>query len=289
MMVRKPIVSGSFYEKDKEALIEQIKGCFLSSFGPGSLPKINKDTEGKRVFGAICPHAGLTFSGPCAAYSYKRIAENGKFDAFIILGLSHQGYRSCVSLDNWETPLGIAENDTHFGKEIIKNCNLDLNEKAHQSEHSIEVQIPFLQYILKEDIKIVPIIVSGDINYPKIAQGIINTIKDSKKKVCIIASSDFTHYGINYGYYPFNNNIKERMYGLDKRAIGHIKNLDSEKFLGYIEDTGATICGKHPISLLLQASKLMGKKDVELLRYYTSGDVVGDYTSAVGYASIIIE
>jgi AmmeMemoRadiSam system protein B len=107
--------------------------------------------------------------------------------------------------------------------------------------------------------------------------------------VCIITSSDFTHFGFNYGYFPFNENIKENIYGLDKGAINYIKELNAYRFLDYTDQTGATICGKYPIAVALELSKLLGGKKAKLLHYYTSGDIIEDYGSAVGYASIIIE
>lgn len=285
-MIRKPVVAGMFYESDKELLKKQIEGCFYSRFGPGDLPK---DKPDKQILGIISPHAGYIYSGMCAAHGYKELAECRKPDVFILLGLSHQGYGSCVSLEDWETPLGIAKNDKEFGKELMTNTGLKQDENAHSQEHSIEVQIPFLQYIFKENLKILPIIISKDRNYEQLAKQIVRTIKDSKKEVCIIASSDFTHYGINYGYVPFRDNVKRNIYDLDNNAIKQIKSMDAYKFLNYADETGATICGKYPVALLIELCRLMNKGKVKLLKYYTSADIINDYSSAVGYASIIIE
>jgi hypothetical protein len=286
-MVRKPVVAGMFYEAEKEALKEQIKECFLSRFGPGKLPEGKKE---KTILGIIAPHAGYTYSGACAAYSYKEIAESKLPEVFIILGLSHSGYGSCVSLEDWETPLGIVKNDRDFGKALMKNTGLKQDEMAHSQEHSIEVQLPFLQFLSKEnDIKIVPVITSPDVPYDELAKNIVKTIKVENKKAFIIASSDFTHYGVNYGYFPFQTKVKDNLYALDNDAIKHIKDLDAYRFLDYIEHTGATICGKFPIAVMVEACKLLGGKNAKLLKYYTSGDIIQDYSSAVGYASIIVE
>lgn len=286
-MVRKPIIEGMFYEADKDALYEQIKGCFLSEFGPGKLPG-KKDN--KKTLGFIAPHAGYVYSGPCAAFAFKELAEQKKPDTMILLGLSHSGYGSSISLVDWETPLGIVKNDVDFGKLIMENTSLKNNEEAHNKEHSIEAQIPFLQFIFEnEDIKIAPIIASPDIDYSDLAANLSKTINDQKKSVCIITSSDFTHYGINYGFFPFQDNVKDNLYDLDKGAIEPIKQLNSAKLLDYIDKTGATICGKYNIAVLLELCKRIGGKKGELLKYYTSGDIVKDYSSAVGYASIKIE
>lgn len=285
-MVRKPIVAGMFYESEKEALKEQIKECFLSEFGPGKLPENKKENS---ILGVIAPHAGYPYSGACAAYSYKEIAESKSPDIFIMLGLSHSGYGSCISMEDWETPLGIVETDKDFGRSLMKSTGLKPNEAAHRQEHSIEVQLPFLQFINKNKIKIMPIISSNDMPYDELAKKITGTIKDTNKKACILASSDFTHYGVNYGYFPFQTNVKKNLYNLDNNAIKHIKNLDAYRFLDYTEQTGATICGKFPIAVMVEICKLLGGKNAKLLKYYTSGDIMHDYDSVVGYASLIVE
>ena len=285
-MVRKPIVAGMFYEEGEDALKEQIKDCFLSEFGPGKLPEGKKE---KNILGVVAPHAGYAFSGPCASYAYEAIAESRWPEVFILLGLSHSGYGSSISLEDWETPLGIVENDNDFSKALMKNTGVKQDETAHSQEHSIEAQVPFLQFINKDSLKIVPVIASPDIPYDKLGENIAKTIKESGKKVCIIASSDFTHYGVNYGYFPFKDNVKENLYELDNGALKHIKNLDANRFLSYTEETGATICGKFPVAVMVEICKLLGGKHAKLLKYYTSGEITKDYSSVVGYGSIIIE
>jgi len=286
-MVRKAIVAGQFYEGSFDALDKQINECFLSKFGPGSLPSKKRD---KNIFGIISPHAGYTFSGPCQAWAFKELAESKFPDLFILLGLSHSGSASCVSLEDWETPFGVVKADNEFIKRLMQNSGLKQDEPAHNQEHSIEVQLPFLQFVNKDQsdkIKIAPVIVSN--NYKKIAESIVKTIKETNKKVLVIASSDFTHYGLNYGYFPFSTDIKENMRKLDNGAIEQIKKLDAYHFLSYIEDTGATICGKIPIATLIEVRSLIGLKKAKLLHYYTSADIVKDYGSAVGYAAVSVE
>ena len=289
-MPRKPVVSGQFYSDDFGELTNQINDSFHSKFGPGALP-ITKRT--KEIFGIIAPHAGYQFSGPGAAWAYKEIAEAKFPDVYIMLGLSHSGFPSCVSLEDWETPFGVVKVEQDFQNKLMQNSGLKQNERAHSSEHSIEVQLPFLQFASKDklnSIEIAPIIVSEDMPYKEIAKAIVKTIKETKKRAIIIASSDFTHYGVNYGYFPFHEKIKENMYKLDKLAIEHIQNLDAYKFLDYIGKTSATICGRIPIAVAIEACKLLGAKKAKLLHYYTSGDILGgDYSSAVGYGAISIE
>jgi len=288
-MPRKPIVAGMFYPDDFEELSNQINDSFHSKFGPGALP-IKKRT--KEILGIIAPHAGYKFSGPRAAWAYKEIAESRLADIYIMLGLSHSGLPSCISLEDWETPFGTIKTDKDFQKVLMANSGLKQDEEAHAQEHSIEVQLPFLQFVNKDylqQLRIAPIIISEDRNYEDIARAIAKTIEQTQKKAIIIASSDFTHYGINYGFFPFKENVKEKMYELDKGAIEHIKNLDSKEFLSYISQTGATICGRIPIATIISTCKDLGAKKASLLHYYTSGDITNDYSSAVGYGAISIE
>jgi AmmeMemoRadiSam system protein B len=288
-MIRKPIVVGQFYPSSFDKLDKEINESFTSKLGPGDLPVKKKEKE---VLGIIAPHAGYTFSGPCAAWAYKEIAESKLSDIYIILGLSHQGYGSCLSSADWETPFGVVKTDKEFAEQIKKNTGLRENEEAHAQEHSIEVQLPFLQFARRDyldKLSILPIIVSQDVNYGELAKNIARTIKDTGKKATIIASSDFTHFGLNYGFFPFRKDVKENLYKLDKGAIEHILKLNSFRFMEYINETGATICGRNPIAALIDTCRELGAKKGKLLHYYTSGDILGDYNNAVGYASILIQ
>jgi len=281
-MVRKPIVAGQFYSGDKKAIVEEIKNCFTDKFGPGSLPG---KTAGREVRGAISPHAGYMCSGPGAAHVYKKIAESGKPDLFLILGTNHTGMgRTSICLDDFETPMGIAKVDRDFGNALIKNFDIENNPEVHKYEHSIEVQLPFLQFIF-DNFRFVPIIVSSLAYLDDMAQAIKKTVKETGKKICIIASGDFTHYGFSYGYVPFSENIRENIEKLDNGAIEFIKKMDAYSFVSYVKRTGATICGYMPIALMI---KTLQKGNVELLNYYMSGDLNNDYNTSVSYASVVV-
>ncbi len=286
-MIRKPIVSGQFYESDFNRLDEQLNDSFVSKKGPGALPNKKRNKE---ILAAICPHAGFVFSGQCAAWAYKEIAESKFPDLFIILGPSHYGSEGAnATLQDFETPLGVVKTDTEFVNALVKKRVVKIDDEAHASEHSIEVQLPFLQFSNKDrlnDIRIVPITLGSNIDYKTFGLDIKELLIDSGKKAVIIASSDFTHYGPNYGYVPFSSEIQKRMYELDAGAINYIKRFDTDGFLNYCFETGATICGQTAIAALLNAVKA---KNAKLLQYYTSGDISGDYRNAVGYAAIVFE
>jgi AmmeMemoRadiSam system protein B len=258
----------------------------LHKLGPGELP-INK-RKGK-IKAVIVPHAGYVYSGACAAWAYKEIAEAELPDVFLILGTGHSTPLTCISKDDFETPFGIVKNDTKLAALLEKKGIKDY-KTSHNEEHSIEVQLPFLQFACKQnmkDIKFVPIAI-GQEDPEMIADNIRDALKDYDGKVTIIISSDFTHYGTNYGYVPFVYNVKDELYNLDKKAIKFILDMDPEGFIKYCDDTGATICGRNAIAVMLMLLENKGLK-ASLLQYYTSGDIVGDYSNAVGYASIVIK
>ncbi len=291
MNLRRPIVAGQFYPREFDKLEEEIIKAFLSKFGPGDLP-IKK--RNKSIFGVISPHAGYQFSGPCQAWSYKEIAESKFPETYIVLGPNHSGLGSNFSTyleADWETPFGIVKVDKSLGKLLLKKCKfLEDEVLAHLHEHSIEVQLPFLQYANRnnlKDLKFLPITIS----YSSLEEckELAEAIVELDKKICIIASSDFTHYGPSYNYTPFAYNKKENLYSLDKEAIELIKNLDSEKFSEFVKKKKSTICGASPIIIAIEICKLLGAKRARLLHYYTSGDIVNDYSNAVGYASMVFE
>ncbi|MBM3200758.1 AmmeMemoRadiSam system protein B [Candidatus Woesearchaeota archaeon] len=289
MLTRKPVVAGYFYESGFERLDRQIFECFISKRGPGDSPV--KRGNAKVTHGVVSPHAGYQFSGPAAAWAHKDIAESKFPSRFIIIGPNHTGManaRVSTTLASWETPLGTVEADREFIREIIKSCDLVKDDySALSQEHSIEVQIPFLQFANKDrmrDLRIVPLVVSYyDLESCKT---LADTIAGISEEFCVIASSDFTHYGPNYGYTPFFRNKKENMYSLDGKAIDFIKSMDTKGFLEYVDRKRATICGAGAIALCMELMKNLGVKKSELLNYYTSGDVVNDYENMVGYAAI---
>lgn len=299
--MRKAIVAGHFYLNDKSGLNGQVESCFFNKFGPSSLPKTFNLKA--RKLALIVPHAGYQYSGACAAHGYKALFEVKKGDmpeTIILLGPCHSGYGKTsfsLSLEDFETPLGLVKNNVELGKALIEEASslgLQQDEQAHKLEHSIEVQLPFLQFcytLMKKDFRIVPIVVSS-IDYEscmKLAKTIAKVLEEKgmTKKVCVIASSDFTHYGLSYGFIPFTKNVKKKLYELDKEVIICLLKLDSEGF--YAKATNTTICGSLPIVIAVELAKELGAKKAELLKYYTSGDVLGDYSNAVGYAALVFE
>ncbi|RME54459.1 AmmeMemoRadiSam system protein B [Candidatus Woesearchaeota archaeon] len=280
-----PIVAGQFYKSEFAELEKEIEDCFHNKKGPGALPV---KRSGKVVKGVLVPHAGYVYSGPCAAWAYKEIAEAKMPDRYVILAPDHNGNHAfpTTSKDAWDMPFGIVQPDTEFVNELIKN--VDFIKEGNIREHAVEVQLPMLQFASRdnlEKLKIVPLVVPTWDDYDKIAKAIAKI----EGETSIIISSDFTHYGHAYGYKPFKYNVEASIAALDDKAISYIIDLDAEGFFAFKKKTQATICGAYPIMVGIEALKQMGVENVRLLSYYTSSEISGDKENSVSYASILFK
>ena len=277
----KPQFAGTYYKTDFEKLAKQVEACYTGDLGPGDLPTKRKE---KSLKGIIVPHGAYPYSGQCAAWAYKEIAESKFPKTFILLFPDHSGthFDFATTDQDFETMLGIVKTDREFVNKLLQT-NL-VKKTTNFKEHSIEVQLPFLQLANKDklnDIQIVPIICPTTNNYKELAQEILNINKD----IIIIISSDFTHYGVKFGYTPFKFNIHQSIKDLDKNAIKLIMNYNSDEFLKYIKNTKATICGQDPIALGIEILKNISKEP-ELLCYYNSTKIIPD-DNQVSYASVL--
>jgi len=267
-MIRSPVVSGQFYPESPSQLKSMIEGF------------VDKEAVKEEVIGLVSPHAGYIYSGPVAGAVISRIKFN---DTFIIMGPNHTGRGKPLSIMTegvWKTPLGEVEIDSELGKQILATSkHLEEDYTAHQYEHSIEVQLPFLQYF-KKDIRLVPIILSyyPGATYKEIGKEIAKAVKELNKKVVIIASSDMTHY-----------EPQESAQKKDTQAIETILDLNEDELLKRVDELNISMCGYGPTASLLSAAKELGATGAELVRYQTSGDTTGDYSAVVGYAGIIIK
>jgi len=288
--IRRPAVAGQFYEANKDSLIDTIENCFLDKRGPGKIPEEKKGN--KKVYGVVVPHAGFVFSGSIAAYSFKEIIENGFADSFIILGPNHTGIGSPLALNSngsWLTPFGEAEIDNDLAEKLNKEIIKD-DKTAHMHEHSIEVQLPFLQYLSDKKIKFVPISLGiQDKNTSiKVGKIIADAIKKTDKRIVIIASSDFSHVGFNYMTMPSEGiRVDEFAKMQDQKAIEKILDLDPEGLIEIVKKENISMCGAGPIAAMITASKILGAENAELLKYGTSYEVHPG-SSCVGYGAISI-
>jgi AmmeMemoRadiSam system protein B len=278
LKIRRPTQAGAFYEGDAEALKSQIENCFLKEFGPKKRPKVNKNGP-RKIVGLVCPHAGYMFSGSVAANAYFELASDGKPDTVVILGPNHTGYGSGLAVAAeglWRTPLGDVEVDGETANEIVQKARIvDVDELAHRFEHSVEVQLPFLQYLYGSEFKFVPMCFQMQDLASAVEVGKALAEVLAGKNAVIIASSDMTHYE------PQRNAVAK-----DMMALKAVEAMDEKRFYSIIEKQNVTACGYGPIAALIVAAKGLGVKEANLLCYKTSGDVTGDYSSVVGYASV---
>lgn len=249
----------------------------------------------------IVPHAGYIYSGKTAAAAYRIVGQKGKSSLktslIVIIGPSHfSSFSGCalIDADYYETPLGKIKINQEIAEKLAGDQNFNKNPLAFELEHSIEIQLPFLQRIfgsrLAGDIRILPVLV-GDMDGASIQKSArrLAEVTASHNPLFII-SSDFTHYGPNFGYEPFGRSGGQgtlaKIRDLDNGAINAIEKKDLEAFTAYIAKTGATICGRNPIRMAL-ALPVAGY-EVKRIAYDTSGNITGDNVNSVSYAAIAI-
>jgi len=279
--IREPAVAGTFYEGTKEALREQIEDCYIHPLGPGKVPRLASKGEG-RILGLVSPHAGYMYSGPVAARGFYEAVTKEVPEVVVILGPNHRGFGAGIAMagkDVWKAPLGETKIDKELAEKIVDLSPLiQFDEKAHQREHSLEVQLPFLQYSYGESFKLIPIcIMEQDESISReIGEVLSKALKE--KNSLIIASTDFTHY-----------QPKEIAESQDKKALEAILSLDPKNLKRAVSRYRISMCGSGPVMAMLTATSLLGAKKARLLKYATSGDITGDYEAVVGYASAVVE
>ena len=277
--MRKPAVADFFYERSATALSRQIERCFRHPMGPGSVPELG-GTEPLRTVGLVSPHAGYMYSGPTAAHGFYRLASQQKPAVVVILGPNHHGVGAPISLSKevWQMPMGLVKTDTEVAERILDAVpEAKWDEVAHLQEHSIEVQVPFLQYIYGSDFKIVAIALARQSAATSrvLGQAIASAL--TNKRGLVIASSDFTHY-------EPQASAKSK----DNLALEAIFNMRPEQLEETVKNHNITMCGSGPVMAMLTACTLRGASASHLLSYGTSGDITGDPSRVVGYASVEI-
>jgi AmmeMemoRadiSam system protein B len=228
------------------------------------------------VLGAVVPHAGYIYSGKVAAEVYSRLP---KKDTYVILGPNHTGIGSPIALsrDSWRTPIGDVETDKELA-DALAGTIIDQDEIAHLGEHSIEVQIPFLQARFS-NFKILSISMGlQDMETAvEVGEELGKAIKKLNRNCLVIASSDFTHY-----------RPQDEARKVDAKLIESILNMDIPEFYARIHRYDASACGFGPIAATITSSVVLGATSGKLLRYATSGDETGDYRQVVGYGAIVL-
>jgi hypothetical protein len=265
--MRQTTVAGQFYPLSPRILKKELARHFS-----------DLEVSSRNVIGAVVPHAGYVYSGSVAAHAYAVLPEA---DTFILFGPNHTGFGSvvAVSQETWATPLGEIETDVELARSLAGTI-VNYDETAHRYEHSIEVQLPFLQYRFKGGFKILPICLGlqDEETAVEVGNEIARAVKECGRKVVIIASSDLTHYQ------PVN--IAQ---DIDHYLIEAILDMDVPELYRRIAERSASACGYGPISAMITAAVALGANKATLLKYATSADVTGDTSSVVGYSAIVLE
>ncbi|MDD1652118.1 MAG: AmmeMemoRadiSam system protein B [Methanomicrobiales archaeon] len=261
MKVRTCSVAGQFYPGEPSHLEQLLEGFF------------RKAANGRNARGIVSPHAGYIYSGKTAARAFTAI--DPAFDGtFLVIGPSHRGFLTCASAVDWETPLGIVENDPEF----VDRLEVEVDEVSHRGEHSLEVQMPFIRYRFPR-CRVVPVMMGDQspASAVHLAGRILEAVHRTGRNVRIVASSDFSHY------VPDAQARRD-----DLAAIGPLLTLDTDGFYRKVQELGVSACGYGPIATMVMATKGLGARKAELLQYTTSGDITGDHGQVVGYAAIAV-
>lgn len=278
-MRRRSVVAGSFYPGSEKKLREMLDSFFTAA---GGLPPLGEP----RSVGGLSPHAGYVYSGEVAAFLYKEMWKNLP-ETFIVLGPNHTGIGSPVAVMTsgaWETPLGELPIDEEMAVKIQGLCEiLDDDAGAHSQEHSIEVQLPFIQYIGGK--KFVPICMG--MQDEETASEVGTAIgKAADRPVGIVASSDLTHFGAGYGFLPTREDPLVWMEKTDGNVLQGIAEMAPEKVI--MSSRKTTVCGYGCIAAMITACKALGLRTSEVLKYRTSYEVSRDKSFIVGYGAAVV-
>jgi hypothetical protein len=263
--IRESVIAGTWYPGHPERLTREIRG-YLSRTRVPDLPG--------RLVGLIAPHAGYMYSGPVAAHAYK-VLEGKPFSRVVILAPSHRAYfngASIYHLGGYRTPLGVVPLDRELVDALLEKRDLfSYVPQAHAQEHSLEIQLPFLQVVLK-DFRLTPILL-GDVSYEDcraIAQALTQVI--GERPVLLVASTDLSHY---YSY--------EEARRLDGKVLELVERFDPESLHAALQKRECEACGAGPLVTTLCAARALGATRAHVLHYANSGDVTGETRGVVGY------
>jgi MEMO1 family protein len=267
-MLRMPAVAGRFYPSDEAELTALVR----------EYTKTEEQSEPTRAIACLVPHAGYVYSGPVAGAVFARVAVPKKI---VILGVRHypRGEKAAIlSTGAWRTPLGDAEIDEELAASVKAACPLLREDSvAHSTEHSLEVQIPFLQ-VLAPGFRFVPIAL-GTVHFEEltaIGEGLGTALGRAGEEILLLTTSDLNHY---------ENDAVTRV--KDRKAIDQMLAMDARGLYDTCRDEAISMCGLGPAVAMMTAVKKIAEGKAELVRYATSGDVSGDYNAVVGYAGMI--
>lgn len=269
--VRPPVAARfGFYSTQRENLLRELYNLISTATPPS--------VQGELI-ALIVPHAGYQYSGFTAAHAYSLLSGRN-YKTVVIVGPSHRAYVKGAAIDGvsaYETPLGIVPVDKEAAQELIDYGSfIYFDSTAHAQEHSIEVQVPFLQAVLK-DFKIVPIVM-GELSWTYIQDlsGALAKLTKEKKDVLIIASSDLSHY------HSYDEAVE-----MDRKGLNEVLKMDTKTLYEKLRDGECEMCGAGPVLTIIEVARKLGADKAKLLDYRNSGDVTGDKSGVVGYSAVV--
>lgn len=284
--MRQSKLTGIYYHAAQTLIDKQIKDAFMHEKGPGDLP--TKQNNRTNIKGLIVPFHKYDISGPCATWAYKILAEEKMPEVFIIISQS-QKEESGIGMEPYETPYGIIRTDQALARDIIKKGNIKHKDSIFDDDEFIESQLPYLQFLYKnnlEKIKILPIMVGHDVELKKLAVDIKETLLEMNKTATVIVPTNFTSYGANHSYLPFEKDAHKKVYELDEGAINLIKENKPLDYLQYADDKAMNTNNYLGITLLM----LMLKPRKSFLeQYYTTAEMDGNTKNFTSFAAIVFK
>jgi len=278
--VRRPAVAGQFYPGNREALLRDIEKCYQGRLGPGVVPAVNEEGP-RRLVGLVSPHAGYMFSGQTAARGFAFMAQDGVPDTVVIIGPSHQLVtRASAAVQTegaWETPLGLTSIDAEVAAGVAAACEgIAVGADFFWAEHSLEVQLPFLQHLYGENLKIVPVMMIDQSAATARAVGQAVGQALVGRNAVIVASTDLSHYV-----------SPDAAAQQDQLLIGQITALDPDGLVALARQPRMSMCGYGAVAAMLHAARLLGASRADVLGYSHSG-MVQPMPEVVGYVSIAV-
>lgn len=272
MKVRRPAVAGSFYPDSPAKLEKMISGYILSA------EEDTKPVPG-RIYGIVSPHAGYIYSGPVAAYGYSYI-KKGMYDGFAVFAPSHRGRFKGVSVmpeGAYSTPLGDVEVDSDMARALLEDEHFGYLKDIDEPEHSLEVQLPFIQHAAGQ-FKILPLVIgtTDPVICRKIGELVADSIITSGKRYCIVMSTDLSHY---HSY--------EKAVARDRAYIDAVSSFDEKKITEVSSSGRAEACGEGAVLAGMAACRKLGAENAIILKYANSGDTAGPRDQVVGYMSAL--
>ncbi|NJL44470.1 MAG: AmmeMemoRadiSam system protein B, partial [Nitrosarchaeum sp.] len=280
--MREALYAGHLYPKTELALKRALTEAFEHARGPGSIPPRTPQKEAIR--GLLAPYSALSIAGPCAAWSYTALAQAPDPDLYIIAATNLTELHSALGLRTYAMPFGEVRVDQRFAQDLSAKGTIPIVDTFHEQDPAIEVQLPWIQFVTRPNIKVLPLLLADDIDLKTLAVDIKETLAEHNKTAQLILSAEMTHHGPAYTFMPFNKPALPHIYANDKKALERLTALDLQGYLNICKQGPCSSDAIFPIEL---AFHLLKPKKITLEHYYTSADITGEEKNIAAYVSLL--